>query len=61
MTMLLALIFLVYNIVVMIFLLFLVGDLQLVVQTKQALPLLMLLIFLDLDLLVKNWVFLLCV
>ena len=52
--MLLALIFLVYNIVVMIFLLFLVGDLQLVVQTKQALPLLMLLIFLDLDLLVFN-------
>ncbi len=57
--MLLALIFLVYNIVVMIFLLFLVGDLQLVVQTKQALPLLMLLTFLDLDLLVKNWGFLL--
>lgn len=57
--MLLALIFLVYNIVVMIFLLFLVGDLQLVVLTKQALPLLMLLILLDLDLLVKNWVFLL--
>lgn len=59
MTMLLALILLVYNIVVMIFLLFLVGDLQLVVQTKQALPLLMLLTFLDLDLLVKNWGFLL--
>ncbi len=59
MTMLLALILLVYNIVVMIFLLFLVGDLQLVVQTKQALPLLILLIFLDLDLLVKNWGFLL--
>jgi len=59
MTMLLALIFLVYNIVVMIFLLFLVRDLQLVVQTKQALPLLMLLTFLDLDLLVKNWGFLL--
>ena len=59
MTMLLALIFLVYNIVVMIFLLFLVGDLQLVVLTKQALPLLILLIFLDLDLLVKNWGFLL--
>jgi hypothetical protein len=57
--MLLALIFLVYNIVVLIFLLFLVGDLQLVVLTKQALPLLMLLIFLDLDLLVKNWGFLL--
>jgi hypothetical protein len=59
MTMLLALILLVYNIVVMIFLLFLVGDLQLVVLTKQALPLLILLIFLDLDLLVKNWGFLL--